>query len=430
MVRMKHARKNLSDTEVALTITLESVDLAESKQKTLQRLAKKIKVAGFRTGKVPISVAEKQLDSTVLHNEVAEDAINQAVIEVLRAEQLQPLDRPKVALDKYIPGELLECTITVTILPAIKLADYKKLTATQPDLNVTDQNINDVIERMRLGMGKKEAVGRPARVGDEVMVDFEGRDDQDKPVAGAKGTDYPLMLGSDSFIPGFEAGLIGKKTGETVTLPLTFPKEYHHKPLAGASVTFTVTVKKVSEITLPEVNDDFAASCGPFKTVDELRADIKRELTDQKEREALDKLKDELVEELVKGSHIPAPEVLITDQIASLERDFTQNLLYRGQSLEQYLEEHGLTREAWQQKELREQAIRRVKIGLALAELSKLEKIEASPDELNQRLAELLQTYGNDAKIRNQLDMPEVRRDIANRLVTEKTVNRLVELNK
>jgi trigger factor len=278
-------------------------------------------------------------------------------------------------------------------------------------------------------MAEKKTVDRASKAGDEVIINFVGTDKDGKEVAGASGSDYPLTLGSKSFIPGFEEGLVGKKAGDHADLPLTFPKDYHHKPLASVKVTFAVDVKEVKTVTLPDLNDEFAVTTGPFKTVEELKADIRRELTDQKEREALDKLRDQLVEQLVKGSNIPTPEVLIADQMASLEKDFVQNLLYRGMTLPQYLEQQKQTEDEWRDSELREQAVRRVQVGLALAELSKVEKIEASMDELNARLQEMLQQYGSDTKIREQLDTPEARRDLANRIITEKTVDRLVELN-
>lgn len=426
---MKYTRTNTSDTQVAFTVTLDENDLATIKKTTLSRLGKKVKVAGFRQGKVPAAVAEKHLDPNVLNMEIAEDAVNTFMVDVLEAEQVQPLDRPKVDLSKYVPGESMEFKATVEILPAIKLGDYKNLKAQKQAPDVADKDIDEVIERMRQGMAEKKETDQPSQNGDEVVIDFVGKDEQGKDVAGATGRDYPLTLGSSSFIPGFEEGLVGKKTGEDITLPLIFPKDYHHKPLAGAKVTFAVTIKKVLKVTLPTLDDAFAAKAGPFKTIDELRADIRRELTDQHEREALDKLRDQLVEGLVKGSEIPAPEVLIADQMASLERDFVQNLLYRGMTLQQYLEQQGKTEEDWRASELRDQAVRRVQVGLALAELSKLEKIDVSMDELNQRLSDMLNQYGGDAKIREQLDTPEARRDLANRIITEKTVDRLVELN-
>ncbi len=425
---MKHTRKNNSDTQVALTVELDGSDLAHVKQKTLKRLAKKIKVAGFRQGKVPTSVAEKNIDSYLLGMELTEDAVNQFALEVLEIEKLQPLERPKVEVTKYVPNQQLEFSATVEVLPKITLGDYKKLNAKKAAVKVTAAEIGEVIERMRQGMAEKKAVKRGAQSGDEVTIDFHGTQDG-KDVAGASGKDYPLVLGTSTFIPGFEEGLAGKKNGDVFDLPLLFPKDYHHQPLAGAKVNFAVTVKQVKEVVLPELDDTFAAKCGPFKTVNELKADVKRELTEQKKREALDTLKDVLLEQLVKESKVPTPEVLIADQITSLERDFTQNLLYRGITLEQYLTDQKSTKEEWLAKALRPQAIRRVQVGLALAELSKLENIEVSMEELETRLSQLLQQYGNDASMRSQLDTPETRRDLANRLVTEKTVDRLLTLN-
>ncbi|MGH7196540.1 MAG: trigger factor [Candidatus Saccharimonadales bacterium] len=425
---MTYSVKKISSSQVLVTVTVSADDLTSVKQKTLHRLAKDMKVAGFRPGKVPANVAEKNLDANVLNAELLEDAVNLFTIDAFEKEKLTPLDRPKVDIKKFVPGQELEYTAEVEIIPDIKLGDYKKLKAKKEKAEVADSDVQEVIDRMRQGMATKNDVDRAAKDGDEVVIDFVGTDQDGKEVAGATGKDYPLALGSNTFIPGFEEGLVGKKAGDKFALPLTFPKDYQHKPLAGAKVNFAVTVNAVKEVALPELNDEFAAKTGPFKTVDEFKADIRRELIDQKEREAVDKLKDSLVEQLVKASDVPTPEVLVTDQVAAIERDFVQNLMYRGMTLEQYLEQQGTTKEQWRNKELREQAIRRVQVGLALAELSKAERIEVSIDDLNARMQELLNYY-NDPSMREQLDTPEARRDLANRLLTEKTVDRLVELN-
>ncbi|HKX73007.1 MAG TPA: trigger factor [Candidatus Saccharimonadales bacterium] len=426
---MKHVIKKPSDTQVHMTVTLTAADLAPIQQKTIARLAKNVKAAGFRPGKVPVQVAAKQIDPNHLSQEVLEDAVNTTAVDVFDAEKIVPLDRPKVDVVSYVPGESLEYTAEVEVIPAITLGDYTKLKATKDAVKIGDTEIDEVIERLQVSMATKEDVDRAAQDGDEVVMDFEGTDKDGKEVPGASGTDYPLTLGSGTFIPGFEEGLVGKKTGDVFDLPLTFPKDYHHKPLAGAKVTFKVTVKSVKGVQKPDLNDEFAAKAGPFKTLAELKADVTRELTEQKEREAVDKMKDMLVEQLVKGSHVPAPDVLVDDQIASIERDFIQNLMYRGITLDQYLEQEKLTKEEWHTKELRPQAERRVQVGLALAELSKAEGIEVSREELDVRLQEMLQRYGNAPDVAKQLDTPETRRDIANRMLTEKTVDRLVDIN-
>lgn len=429
MQDMKHTVKNQSDTKVLVTVTLDAGELADIKQKTVARLASKVKVAGFRQGKVPANVAEKNIDPAMLNSEILEDAVNSSAVEVFDAAKLTPLDRPKVNVEKYVPGQELEYTAEVEIIPEIKLGDYKKLKVEKTGVKLEVKEIDDVIERLRTNAATKEDVTRAAKLGDEVVMDFEGKDEKGEAVAGATGKDYSLELGSKTFIPGFEEGLVGKKAGESFDLPLTFPKDYHHKPLAGAKVTFAVTVKAVKEVKLPELDDKFAASVGPFKKLDDLKADVTRELTEQKEREAVDKLKDSLVEQLVKGSHVPAPHVLIHDQLESIERDFVQNLMYRGMTLDDYLSSIGKTQEEWRETDLHQQAERRVQVGLALAELSKVEAIEVNKDELEERMQQMLGQYGNAPEIIKQLDTPEARRDVANRVLTEKTVDRLIELN-
>lgn len=425
---MKHTTKVLSPTQIELTVTLDERDLAKVRPLTIAKLSQNLKVQGFRPGKVPANVAEKNLDQTVLESQVVEDAVNRHVIDILTDEEIRALDRPQVDVTSFVPKQSLEFKATVEILPEIKLGDYKKLDAKKDEVTVKDSEIDDVIERMRNGFAEKEAVEREAKDGDEATLDFEGKDRDGKPVQGATGRDYPLILGTKTFIPGFEEGIVGKKPGETFELPLTFPKDYHAEELKGAKVTFTVTLKELKEVKLPEVDDDFAKKCGPFDTVEQLREDIERELTAQKEQAETDKLKDALLEQLVKESDVPTPQGLVEDQMNHIERDTVQNLLYRGQTLEQYLESQGMSRDEWREKELRSAAERRVQVGLVLAELSKAEKIEVSQDELAQKQAEQLQQF-TDPKIKAQMDTAEARRDLANRVLTEKTVNRLVELN-
>lgn len=425
---MKHTRKDLSPTSIQLSIALDAADLARIKKLTLTKLSKNIKVAGFRTGKVPASVAEKNIDSTTLASHLVEDAVNAYVIEAVTQEDVRALDSPKVEVEEYKPDTELKFTATVEVLPKITLGDYKKLKATRKKAVVSADDINDVIERLRLGFAEKKEVARAAKQDDEVWIDFVGVDKDGKEVAGASGKDYPLKLGSNTFIPGFEEGLTGKKTGDEFDLPLSFPKDYHAAHLAGAKVTFKVTVKKVNEVSLPKVDDEFAAKTGPFTSVADMKADIKSELVAQKEREAADALKDSLIEQLVGASDVPVPEVLVADQMNSIERDTVQNLLYRGMTLEQYVDEQNLTKDEWREKELRPAATRRVQVGLVLAELSKAESIEVTKEELDARHQEMLGQY-NDSSVQQQLDTPDARRDLANRVMTEKTVDRLVELN-
>jgi trigger factor len=427
---MKTQVEHISNTKVKLTITLGKEELQAAEQVALTKLAKDVKVAGFRKGKVPASVAAKHVDPNVLAQQTADDALSKAVAEAFLSENIQALDRPEVELKKFVPESEMEFTAEVEILPKVTLGNYKKLGVKPTKASVSDDDVNDVIERMRDGMSEKKEVTRAAKNGDEVTIDFIGKKG-DVAFDGGTGTDYDLKLGSNSFIPGFEEGIVGKSAGETFDLDLKFPDSYHVAELAGADVTFTTTVKKVSELVKPKLDDAFAKKADSrLKTLDALTADIRSELGKQKEREAGEKLKDDLVGKLIEVSDVPVPKILLDDQARSIEQDMTQNLMYQGVTIEQYIANRNFdSRDTWHEKEVIPAAEKRVKAGLVLAELSKVEKVEATADELAEHLTLYKQQYANSPEMAKRFDEPEAQRDIANRLLTEKTVDRLVELN-
>ena len=428
---MKTTVENLSPTKVKLTITLEKTELDVAEQVALTKLAREVKVSGFRKGKVPVSVAAKHVDPNLLAQQTADDALSKAVAEAFLAEGIQALDRPEVELKKFVPGQEMEFTAEAEILPKITLGNYKKLGVKAAQAKVAASDVTEVIERMRDGMSEKTEVKRAAKDGDEVTIDFIGKKD-DVAFEGGAGEGYELKLGSNSFIPGFEEGIIGKKIGETFDLKLKFPAEYHVADLAGADVVFTTTLKKVSELTKPKLDDEFAKKADSrLSTLKELKADIEAELLKQKEREAGDKLKDELVEKLIGVSEIPVPQVLLDDQARSIEQDMTQNLMYQGLTIEQYITNKKFKdRDDWYKNEVIPAAEKRVKAGLALAELSKVEKVEATADELAEHINLYKTQYANNPEMVKRFDEPEAQRDVANRLLTEKTVDLLVEYNK
>lgn len=428
---MKTTVKHLSDTKVELTISVGETELKDAEQVALAKLSKEIKAPGFRKGNVPASVAAKHIDQNLLQQQTLEDALSKAVAEAFIAEGLQALDRPAVEVKKFVPGSELEFTAETEILPKIKLGDYKKLKVEKEKISVSAAEVDEIIDRMREGMSEKKEATRAAKDGDEVIIDFVGKKD-DVAFDGGTATDYALKLGSNSFIPGFEEGVVGKKPGETFDLDLEFPKEYHAPDLAGAKVVFTTTLKKVHDQTLPEVDDAFAKKVNKdFATVKEMKDDIKRELTAQKEREAGEKLKDNLVAALVEKSTIPVPQLLLDDQVRSIQQDMSQNLTYRGMTLDQYIQTQQFKdEEDWKKNEVIPAAEKRVKAGLALAELSKELKVEATSEELAEHINRYREQYASNPEALKQFDQPEVQRDIANRLLTEKTVEKLVELNK
>ncbi len=423
---MKHTLKKSSETQVIINVKLDSTDLKVAKKAAIAELSKTVKVPGFRSGKVPANVAEKHIDPMSLANSTTEKAMNIALNDIAISEELRILDRPQVDLKDFQPYDSLVFDATIEIVPEITLGDYKKLKAKKEKVTISDVEVDEVIQRMRSQLSEKVSVDREANSGDEVNLDFIGKKDNEA-FDGGTANGYDLVLGSGSFIPGFEESIVGHKAGETFDIPLSFPDDYHAENLKSAQVVFVVTINTIKEVVLPEVNDKFATEVGPFKTVEGMREDVKVQLTEQKEKTTTDNYKDMLVEQLVATGNVPIPQVLVSDQARQIEQDAMQNLMYRGMTPEQYMAQQGYKdHDEWHKKEFKIAAERRVQAGLALAELSKLEKIDVTEAELTQRHAKMLEDYPT---MKEQLETPEARRDLANRVITEKTVDRLVELN-
>ncbi len=423
---MQITRNNISETKVSLSVTLSEPELKLVKDQVVIRLGKTVKTPGFRAGKAPAAVVEKQLDASQLQSEVMQDAINQFYPMVADKEKLRTLGMPEVEIKKFVPYSTLEFTAVVSVMPKIVLGDYKKIKKTLPSISVTDTEVQTVLQDLQNRSATKKPSAKPAKVGDEVTVDFDGVDKEGKPVAGASGKDYQLVLGSKTFIPGFEEGLVGVKIGDKKELKLSFPKDYHAANLAGSNITFKTTVKAISELEVPKADDALAEKLGPFKKIEDLKKDIKTQLIQQKEREEANKLKDEIVEELVKKSKLTLPEMLIEDQLKSLEQDFNQNLTYRGITLKEYLEqEKFVSEDDWRTKELKPQAERRVGIGMVLAAVSEEAGLKVDQAEITERIAAYKQQYQQSAE---QFDKPEMQREVASRILTEKTVEYLFDI--
>lgn len=427
---MKTTRKDLSPTKVQLTITLDEKELTDGEQVALVQLAKKVKVSGFREGNVPASVAKKHVDPVQLAQEAADSAVSKAVAEAFTTADIQALERPQVEVVKYEPGKELEFTAEADIIPAVKLGEYKKLSLPKQDaVKIKDADIAEVTDRIREQLAEKKEVTRKAKSGDETTIDFVGKKNGEAFDGGA-GNDYDLKLGSNSFIPGFEEAIVGHSAGDEFTIPLTFPSDYHVADLAGQDVTFDVTLKKVQEVALPELDDELAAKAGPFTSAKELTDDIERELTHRAEQEQADTMRDDLVQQLVTKSDVPVPDVLVQDQLQSIEQDMTQNLMYQGMTFDMWLQSKNYKdKDEWIEKEAKALATQRVQSGLVLSQLSKAENVQATNEELAERINAMKMQYANNPDMAKRFDEPDVQREIANRLLTEKTIDMLVSTN-
>lgn len=424
---MKVTSKNLSDTRVEIKVVLDAKDMAEAREKAVARLATEVKVQGFRKGKVPLEIAEKHINPNDLASTALDIAVRTTVPAAFLEAQKSPLVIPEVNVTKFVPDETVEYTAKADILPEIKLGDYKKLKAKRELPKVTDKEINEVLENIATAYAEKAPVKRKAKLGDDVIIDFEGTKDG-KAFVGGAAKDFTLGLGSGQFIPGFEEGIVGHEPGDRFDLPLSFPKDYHAKELAGQKVNFNVLLKQINEVKKPAFDDDFAKKCGPFKNMAELKADIKKNLEAQNKFKSDDKLKDDLVRELVEKSKVAAPEIMIKDQLRFIKDDITRNAQAQGMTFEDYLKQTGQTEEDWE-KEASKIAELRVKSSLCLQVIARDEKIEVPDEEIEAKMAELREVYKKSKEALESLKDPNVRQDIKNRLAVEKTLNLLVEWN-
>lgn len=422
---MQVSTKKLSDTKVQLTLVASAEQLQTAKKETLEHLAQDMRLPGFRAGKAPLAIVEKNANPATLQTEFLDRVMNLMYGAALEDQNLRPVAQPEVKITKFVPFESVEIEAEVEVIGDIKLPDYKKIKLAKKAVKVTAKDVDEVIAQLKTREAEKKDVDRAAKSGDQTWIDFKGVDAKTKePIAGADGKDYPLLLGSNTFIPGFEEELIGLKAGEEKTFDIVFPKDYGVSSLQNLKVTFTVTVKKVQEVVEPKVDDAFAAKVGPFKTVDELKEDIKKQLQAEKEYQNDRAYTDELLTKITKDATVAIPESLLNEQIDRLVLDQKQNLMYRGQTWKEFLEGEGKTEEEYRES-LKGDAELRVKAGLVLGEIAEKEGIQVTREELDMRM-QLLKGQYPDPKMQEELDKPESRREIASRLVSEKTVDKLV----
>ena len=423
---MQITSKKLSDTKISLSLSAGAKTLMPIKERALLRLGKDVKVPGFRAGKAPMHVIEKNISQQLLQSEVLQEAMDVLYGEALNSEKIRPISQPTATLKKFVPFTTIEFEAEVEILGTVKLPSYKSIKKSVGSVDVTSAEVNDVIENLRTRSASSKVVSRPAKDGDKLIIDFAGTDSKGQPVKGADGKAYPLVLGSKTFIPGFEENLLGTSAKEDKKFTVTFPKDYGVKALQNKNVTFAVTVNAVEEITKPSIDDAFAATVGPFKTVKELKADIKRQLLVEKQQQAKRTFDNELIKEISDKSKLSVPKQFVDEQIESLKTEINQNLMYRGITYKEMLENEGKTEEQYLSDVLRPEAEQRVKTGLVLAEIANIENIAVTPEELEIRL-QILKGQYKDSAMQSELDKPEVIRDIESRLITEKTIAKLAE---
>lgn len=421
---MRVTREDKSPTKVLLKVEADAADLEPIHKHVLSHF-KNVKVPGFRAGKAPAGLVEQSLNQQQLLDEFMEHALNELYRRAVDMENIRPIATDGVQLKKFVPYTQLEFEAEAEIIGQIKLPNYKTIKVPKKTAEVTAKDVNDVIKSLQQRLAERQSVERPAKDGDELIIDFKGVDEAKKTVAGAEGKDYPLVLGSKTFIPGFEENLVGVKPGETKSFNVTFPKDYGVAALQSKKITFTVEVKNISELQEPKADDSMAAKAGPFKSLAELKADIKKQLKSEKEGQVKTDQQNTLMVKIAEKTVLEVPQKLVQDEIARMEEQEKQNLAYRGQTWQEHLESEGVTEEEHRERNYPE-ALQRVKIGLILSEIADKENLKVTPEELELRM-QILRGQYQDPQMQAELNKPENIRDIEARLLTEKTLAKLTE---
>lgn len=420
---MKIEHNQPSDTLHELIVNIDQETLIKAKAAVIKRLSANVKIAGFRAGKAPAHLMEKALDEATLQSEFIKEVVYSTLYPAIQQEKVEPLLEPQVEISKFVPFDQLEYKVKLTVLGKVKLADYKNIKTEKPEVKILKSDIDTVLGNIQTQLADKTQVDRPSKDGDQVWIDFDGTDDKGQPVNGASGKDYPLVLGSSTFIPGFEENLIGLKKDEETEFKLTFPKDYGVKALQNKKVTFSCKIKKVLEIKKPAVDAELIKKINPnLTTVKELRDDIKNQLKIEKEKQADIEFENNLIKKITEESDIKLPEALLEQQIDIVKNELNQNLIYRGLTQKEYLENYGLTEEEHFNKEIKPEAERRLKAGLILSEIAKIENLKVTPEEVEIRLQVLKNQYPSDPTMQAELNKPQNRQDISSRLLTEKTI--------
>ncbi len=419
---------NKKKTSVEFEVEFSSSDFEPARIKALSRLARDVKIPGFRNGKAPANVVEQHVDPNQLAMQTLDILVRETIPKVYSEAKLQPISAPNVDIKKFVPGEMAEITISSDIMPDVKLPDYGKLKAKYNEPKVDTKDVDDVLNRIAESYAESKAVKRAAKLGDEVIIDFVGKKD-DVAFDGGSAKDFKLKLGSGQFIPGFEDGVVGHEVGDKFDLKLKFPKEYHSAELAGADAVFEVLLKQVNELSTPKIDDELAKKTGAFATIKELKDDIKKNLEAQGKQRADEAYKDALLDALVSGSKTEAPKALVEEQANIIREDMLRNFKARGTNLEDYLKHAKLTEAEWK-KQINEAAERRVIGHIVIAKLGEELDIKVTDKEVEQQVAELQAVYKKDSNALRELQTPEAVASVRNRMRINKTMDKLAELNR
>ena len=384
--------ETLEKNMAKLTIEVSAEELEKALQAAYMKQRKNISIPGFRKGKVPRQMIEKMYGAGIFYEDAANALIPDAYAKAYDECELEIVSQPAIDVVQLEKGKDFIFTAEVAVKPEVTLGEYKGLKVDKYSNRVTAKEVEAKLEEERKKNARTVTVeDRAVQDGDEVVLDFEGFVDG-VAFAGGKGENYPLTIGSGSFIPGFEEQLIGVEAEKEVEVNVTFPAEYHAEDLAGKEAVFKCTVHEIKVKELPELDDDFAAEVSEFDTLDEYKEDIKAKIKEQKIADGKRKQEDQAVEQAVANATMEIPEAMIDTQVSQMMQDFTMRLQQQGLSMEQYAQFTGSTVEKFKE-DLRPEAVKRIQTRLVLEAVAKAESIEITDEKLDEELAKMAESY-------------------------------------
>ena len=431
---MSNTFEKLEHNMAKLTINVPAEEFEKAMEKAYQKNKGRLQVAGFRKGKAPRAMIEKMYGEGIFFEDAANFAISETYEEEIKSTGLDIVSRPSIDVEQIEKGKDFIYTAEVALKPEASVKKYKGLEIAKQDVTVSDEDVDREIEKEREKNARQVDVDdRAAILEDTVNIDFEGFVDG---VAfdGGKGEGYDLVLGSGTFIPGFEDQLVGKSVGEDVEVNVTFPEEYGSEDLQGKDALFKCKINKISYKELPEADDEFAKDVSEFDTLAEYKEDVKKNLTEQKEKSARANKENFAVAELVKELEADIPEAMIETEVDNLERDYQMQIGQQGIPYETYLQYMGLDAAKFRSDMLRPQAENQIKSRLALEAVAKAENIEISDDTLEEEIKKMAEGYGIDVEeIKKMMDddaRAQMKQDLCVREAVKVITDNAVEVEK
>ncbi len=387
--------EKLEKNMAKLTIEVSADDLEKALQSAYKKQKNKINLPGFRKGKVPRQMIEKMYGSEIFYDDAINELMPKAYAEAYDECELDIVSRPEVDVVQIEKGKPFIFTAEVAVKPEVTLGEYKGLEVDKISTRVTQKEVEEKLKEEAEKNARTVTVEDRAVQDGEVIMDFEGFVDGET-FEGGKGENYPLTIGSGSFIPGFEEQLVGAEAEKEVEVKVTFPEDYHAEELKGKDAVFKCTVHEIKMKELPEIDDEFAAEVSEFDTLDEYKADLKAKIKEQKEAEGKRKQEDQAVEKAVENASFEIPEAMITTNISQMTDDFARRMRSQGLTMEQYFQFTGMTAEKMEE-EMRPQAIKRIETRIVLEAIAKAENIEISDEKMDEEISKMAESYKMEA---------------------------------